>query len=71
MAKTKTKRWLVQDETGQYQVIERQRTPHKPAIGWTRWRGHPKKYACRSCVAMLLPKSFHLEPGGGPVELPT
>lgn len=68
MAKAK-RRWLVRDDNGFFRMIKRERTPHKPVSGWKNFRGHPN-YVCKGCVGILLPESFHLEPGGGPVELP-
>jgi hypothetical protein len=36
-----------------------------------RWVGKAEEEVCPGCLETVLPKRFHLKPGGGPVELKT
>ena len=65
------KRWLVR-----YPKIHHMHNPEyelfigrRPYLRHGRWIGKDDCSVCAGCLESLLPKEYHLEPGGGPVEL--
>lgn len=69
------KRWLVRwpreawTNEPCYEVFRFHRPYFNKRAG--RWVGKAECEVCPLCLETVLPKRFHLKPGGGPVELTT
>ena len=65
------RRWLVRwcREACMYDPQYEVFIGRRPYLRHGQWIGKEDREVCPSCLESLLPKKFHLKPGGGPVEL--